>query len=44
MDDLPVELLHEIAFDRPTFRALLAVPKFAKSLFDLATVSRLHIV
>jgi hypothetical protein len=32
MDDLPVEILHEMAFDRPTYRALLAVPRFARSL------------
>jgi hypothetical protein len=32
MDDLPVELLHEIAYNRSTYQALLAIPKFAKSL------------
>jgi hypothetical protein len=32
MDSLPIEMLHEIAFDRPTYLALLAIPKFAHSL------------
>jgi hypothetical protein len=32
MDDIPLEILHEIAYDRPTYLALLAVPKFARSL------------
>jgi hypothetical protein len=32
MDDLPLEILHEIAYNRHTYRALLAVPKFANSL------------
>jgi len=32
MDDIPVELLHEMAFDRPTYLALLTIKRFANSL------------
>jgi hypothetical protein len=32
MDNLPIELLHLMAYDISTYRALLAIPLFARSL------------